>query len=328
MRRRDLLGFTFIVSTTCLSLVAVAEQTPKPWRIGNVTGGGGTAPSVLIPLIRQHLTSLGYVEGRDITIVDLTLPTRPEEREQALRKLIPQIDLLAVWSTIGAVAAKNAAPNTPTVFMSVGDPVRVGLVQSLSRPGGNMTGITFEATMETYGKRLQVLKEIVPDLKRVAVLCAVGDVNVGPAMAALEEAARGMDVSLLRVEFAAPGELDAAFASMKANWAEGVIVVAGAFTFANRERIAALTLTNRLPSSHGFSETVAAGGLVSIGPDFEAMARQGAAMIGKIMAGIKPADIPVEQPVRYKVAINQQTARTLGLTIPAALLASADEVIE
>jgi putative ABC transport system substrate-binding protein len=191
-----------------------------------------------------------------------------------------------------------------------------------------MTGITFEAAAETYAKRLQILKEIIPTLERVAVLGAQGDANVPFAMASLDKLAPAMGVILTSIEVKSSDGLLAAFEEMQRRRTEGLIVIAGAFTYVNAKRIADLALTNRLPSCHAFRETVIAGGLVSLGPDLVAMNRQGAAYIDKILRGAKPADLPVSQPERYEMFVNLKTAKALGVTIPPTLLARADEVIE
>jgi putative ABC transport system substrate-binding protein len=226
------------------------------------------------------------------------------------------------------VAAKRVTSGVPTVFVSVGAPVEIGLVQSLSHPGGNMTGISFEAATETYGKRLQLLKEIVPDLKRVAVLRAVGDPNVGFAMTSLEAAAPELGVSLVSVDMRSADDLESAFAEIKHSDVGAVLEIAGALTFNLGAETADHALGAHLPLCSAFRETVMAGGLVSLGPDFEAMIRQAAAQIDKIIKGTEPADIPVEQPTRYDLYINLKTARLLNLAIPPSLLGRADEVIE
>jgi putative ABC transport system substrate-binding protein len=220
------------------------------------------------------------------------------------------------------------AGGVPTVFVSVGAPVEIGLVQSLAHPGGNMTGITFEAATGTYGKRLQMLKEIVPELKRAGVLRAVGDPNVGFAMKSLEEAAPELGVSLVSVDMKSADDLESAFAKIKNSDVGAVLEIAGALTFTVGAEIADHALAAHLPLCSAFRETVMAGGLVSLGPDFAAMTRQAAAQIDKIIKGAKPADIPVEQPTRYDLYINLKTARLLNLTMPPSLLARADEVIE
>jgi putative ABC transport system substrate-binding protein len=226
------------------------------------------------------------------------------------------------------VAAKKVAGAVPTVFISVGAPVEIGLVQSLAHPGGNMTGMTFEAAIETYGKRLQILKEIVPDLKRVAVLRAVDDPNVGFAMISLNDAAPELGVTLVPVDIRSADDLEAAFAKMKDSEVEGLLAIAGVLTFTVGAEIAGRALAAHLPLCSPFRETVIAGGLVSLGPDLAAMTRQAAAQVDKIIKGTSPADIPVEQPSRYEVYINLNTGRLLNLTIPPSLLARADEVIE
>ena len=180
--------------------------------------------------------------------------------------MIPQIDLLVVWSTVGGVAAKKVGSGLPTVFLSVGAPVDEGLVQSLAHPGGNMTGITFEASTETYGKRLQLLKEILPDLKHVAVLGAVGDVNVGFAMTSFDRAAPGLGVTLTSVEIKSAGDLEVAFAKMKERQAEALIVVAGALTYTVGTRIAARVLAACCLRDQAFKRNIVAGGLLSLGP--------------------------------------------------------------
>jgi putative ABC transport system substrate-binding protein len=191
-----------------------------------------------------------------------------------------------------------------------------------------MTGTTFEATSETYAKRLQILKEIMPGLSRVAVLGTKDDPNFRFAMVSLKQSAPEQSVSLNQIELASAGDLDDAFNAIKQNGSEALIVVSGSLTYGIIQRTADLALAQGLPSCHGFKEAVAAGGLVSLGPDLIALARQSARMVDKIIRGERAADIPVEQPAQYLVSVNLKTAKTLGLTIPPALLARADEVIE
>jgi len=226
------------------------------------------------------------------------------------------------------VAAKKLVSSIPVVFLSVGAPVEIGLVESLNHPGGNMTGTTFEAATETYSKRLQILKEIIPNLNRVAVLRAKGDANVPFAMASLEGSAPTLGVTILPIDIESADDLDAAFVEMRRSQAEALLVIAGLLTYANRKQIADLALSNHLPSCHAFGETVAVGGLVSLGPDLYGTFGQAAAYIDKIMHGAKPADLPVQQPTRYEIHINLKTGKALGLEIPPTLLARADKLIE
>ena len=214
------------------------------------------------------------------------------------------------------------------MFLSVGAPGRDWARPKPRSSRRKHDWHNLEAAAETYGKRLQILKEIVPDLKRVAVLRAVGDLNVEFAMTSLNRAAPELGVGLVPVDIKSADDLEAAFASMKQSEAEALIVIAGGLTYTVGTQIADLALAARLPSCHAFKETVIAGGLVSLGPDLVAMSRPAAAQIDKIIKGISPADIPVEQPTRYELYINLKTARLLNLTIPPTMLARADEVIE
>ena len=327
MRRREfitLLGG----AVAAWPLVAKAQPTGKSWRIGQVIGGSAETNGHFARALEQRLGELGYRLGGNLVLVTRYASPQLTGMEDAIRSLIAEIDLLVAWGTIGAVAAKNVAGSLPVVFLTVGAPVEVGLVQSLSRPGGNMTGITFEAATETYGKRLQLLKEILPNLRNVAVLAAEGDANVTFAMQSLDKAAPELGVTLTRFGLRPGDDLAAKFRQMEQSDAEGLIVIAGALTYVKGKEIAELALAHRLPSCHAFYETVRAGGLVSLGPDIPAMAQQGAVYIDKIIRGAKPGELPVQQPTHYVLHINLQTAKRLGIEVPPSLLVRADEVIE
>jgi putative ABC transport system substrate-binding protein len=304
-------------------LVGEAQQAGKVWRIGNLTG---------VPAFRSaleaRLSDLGYISGRNIALVHEDAPLQPAGAEEVLKTFVPKIDLLVVWGTVYAVAAKRVTTTVPTVFLTVGNPVGIGLVNSLAKPGGNMTGVTFEAAAETNAKRLQLLQEVQPRLTRVAILRAVGDANVAPSMVSLEQAAPKLGITLLPVDMTSAENLEAAFAAMDRSRAQAVVVIAGAFTYLHSRRLAELTLSHRLPSVHGFKEAVVDGGLLSLGPDIIAMAKQAATYVDRIIRGAKPADLPVEQPIRYEVYVNLKTAKALGLTIPQSLLLRADHVIQ
>jgi putative ABC transport system substrate-binding protein len=323
MKRRE-----FIAGSTALVTYGISSgaMAAKQWRIGEVFGGN--PGQLFASAIGQALRDLGYVDGKDFQLqVRFAPPTRDGQKE-AILALLPDIDLLVVHGTLGGAVAKSVTSEIPVVFISVGAPVDVGLVESLAHPGGNMTGTTFEAASETYGKRLQLLKEILPELSRVAVLGAKGDPNVPFAIKSLETSAPLLGVSLSLVEMSSRDDLQNAFDDMKQNQAQALVVIAGVLTFANSKAIAELALTRGLPSCHGFKETVAAGGLISLGPDLLAVSRQGAGLVDKIIRGARPADLPVEQPTQYVVTLNLKTAKTLGITVPPQILARADEVIE
>jgi putative ABC transport system substrate-binding protein len=274
------------------------------------------------------LVDLGYVGGKNIVLIQKRSDPNIEAVESAILSLIPAVGLLVVGGTVGGVAAKKLVTSLPVVFVAVGAPIEIGLVESLSHPGGNMTGITFEAAAETYGKRLQILKEIQPKLSRVAVLQAQEDANVKFAIASLERAAPDLGVSLSPIGVGSPGEMASAFDEMERRQCEAVIVIAGVLTYGSGQQIAELALAHHLPSCHAFRETVAAGGLVSLGPDLVAVWRQAAGYIDKIIHGTEPKELPVQQPTRYELAINLKTAKALNIEMTAALVARADEVIE
>ncbi|MBV8652736.1 MAG: ABC transporter substrate-binding protein [Alphaproteobacteria bacterium] len=326
MRRRRFLA---LAATAALApgFAAQAEQMGKIWRIGQMSLGTDPTAPIATALERQ-LAELGYEQGKTMTLISRLVVPTPQAAEDAIRTLAPNVDLLVVWSTIGAVAAKKLASTIPVVFLSVGAPVDIGLVQSLAHPGGNMTGVTFEAASETYAKRLQFLMDIVPQLRRVAVLRAHGDVNGNFALTSMEKPAAEFGITLIPVDVEAAEQMDAAFARMKQAEAQALVVVAGGLTYDRSKEIAALALRYRLPSCHGFKETVADGGLVSLGPDVIMMAAQAASYVDKIIHGASPADLPIQQPTRYEVYLNLKTAKALGLAMPETMLAIADEVIE
>jgi putative ABC transport system substrate-binding protein len=327
MKRREFIVGSVAVFANALS--AQAETvTANAWRIGQILGGSRETSQNQVSALAQGLSEFGYVDGKNIQLHTQFAAPNLKDMQSAILSLLPNIDLLVIWGTVGGAAAKAVSPVIPAVFISVGAPVDIGLVESLAHPGGNMTGITFEAASETYGKRLQLLKDILPTLARVAVIGAKDDPNVPFATRSLEKAAPSLGVSLTAIEISAAADLIGAFDRIKREQLEAVIVVAGALTFATRKATADLALTNGLPSCHGFKETVAVGGLISLGPDLSGLGLQGASLVDKIIKGSSPADLPVEQPTRYVTSINLKTAKALGLIVPPAILASADEVIE
>jgi putative tryptophan/tyrosine transport system substrate-binding protein len=327
MRRRDFIGAIFGAALAWPG-DAHAQHPGKVWRIGDVLSTTPEHGEYLAEALEQGLADLSDVQGRNILLLHRYAGPQPDKVQKAILALLPQIDLLVVWGTVGGAAAKKAASDVPTIFVSVGAPVEIGLIQSLSHPGGNMTGITFEAATETYGKRLQILKEIIPDLKRVGILRAVGDPNVGFAMTSLNEVAPELGVTVVPIDIQSADDLKTAFTKIKDTRVEALLAIAGSLTFTVGAELAKRAIAAHLPLCSAFRETVMAGGLVSLGPDYTAMARRAAAQIDKIIKGTRPADIPVEQPSRYELYLNLKTARLLNLTIPPSMLARADKVVE
>jgi len=323
MKRRE---FIILLGAAAWPSSAHTQQSSSQIRICQLFPG--EYPEHVVRALEKRLEELGYVGRKTVRLRNVFVTPQPKAIEDRITEILPETDVLVVWSTVGSVAAKKIAQSIPVVFLSVGVPVDIGLVASLNRPGGNMTGVTFEAATETYGLRLQMLKEIIPKIRKVAVLKAKGDPNVAHAIAALEKAAPSLGIQLMQYEVRSSDELPAVFQQIEQGLADGLISIAGAFTFTNSTQIALLTQQHRLPSCHGFRDTVVAGGLISLGPDMVAIAIEGANFVDKILRGAKPADLPVEQPTKMEVVINLKTAKALGLDIPATLLGRADEVIE
>jgi putative ABC transport system substrate-binding protein len=329
MRRRDFIELIGRAAVWPLAVTwpssSIAEWTGRVWRVAVLPGSNGQE---VAKVLERSLGDLGYVHDKNIFLVNLFAEPTPQSTEDAILSILPTSDLLVVTGTLGGAVAKKLVTTKPVIFVSVGAPVDIGLVESLARPGGNMTGITFEASTETYAKRLQLLKEIMPELSRVAVLQPKGDPNVKFAMASFEAAAPLLGVQLLPVAVSSPNELAGAFDEMKRNHSEALIVIAGLFTVINSQQIAALALAHRLPSCHPFKGAAAVGGLIGLGPDIATMWRQAAGFVDKIIRGAEPKDLPVQQPTRYELAVNLKTAKELGLVLPPSILARADQVIE
>jgi putative tryptophan/tyrosine transport system substrate-binding protein len=323
MRRREFTAGLALVGTMTR---AWAQQSGKVLRVGQLLPGSAAVTGFQASTLEKRLAELG--DDRLVAMTDRYVPADQKGIEAEIAEISHSVDLLVIWGGVGAVAAKRLALQIPVVFLAAGAPVDIGLVESLAHPGGNMTGVAFEAATQTYAKRLELLKDIIPALHRVAVLRARGEPIVRLAMQSLEASAPQLGVRLLPVDFGAVGDLDAAFAQMEESGAQAVIVVAGALAFVHHARIAELALAHRLPSCSGNRESVQAGGLISLGPDLAVIARQGGDYIDKIIHGRKPADLPVQQPERYEIYLNLKTAKALNLSIPASLLARADGVIE
>ena len=299
-------------------LAAYAQQTGKLWRIGYL-GASSPATRPFIDAFQQGLRELGYVDGRNIVI---------EYRSDAADLVRLKVDVLVASTNPRAVAAKSATATIPIVMVNVADPVQIGLVASLARPGGNVTGLS-RIDSELIGKNLELLAETVPGVSRVALLSD----PVNPAhpilVARAKQAAQSLGLQLLKiVETREPSELETAFSSMAKERVTALLVVAGGMLAGQYTRIADLALRNRLPSMSGSSLYPGAGGLMSYAPSSVAPYRRAATYVDKILRGAKPADLPVEQPTEFHLVINLKTAKALGLTVPPSLLLRADQVIE
>ena len=326
MDRRTFLAGTGAVLLAA-PLAAKAQGPAKAPRIGFLSPLSLTADTRLEAFL-QGLRELGYVDGQTIAI-EFRFAEGKSERLPALAAELVRlkVDVIVATAQASTEAAKRATGTIPIVFAVVGDPVAAGLVSSLARPGGNITGLA-SAAPEVVGKQLELLKEVAPRISRVAILKNPNNPGHSVVLRQAEDAARALGMHLQVLEARNPSEIDAAFAAMRSQRAGGVLVVRDALVLAQRTQIAALTAKSRLPAVYGFRENVEAGGLMAYGASVSAMYRRAATYVDKILKGAKPGDLPVEQPTKFELIVNLKTAKALGLTIPPSLLARADEVIQ
>ena len=310
-------------------LAAEAQPAGKEPRIGFLSV---TSPSDRPPLLdafRQGLRELGWVEGQNIVIDYRYAEDRDDRLPGLAAELVRlKVDLIVSWGTQGVTAAKNATETIPIVMIAVRDPVGTGLIASLVRPGGNVTGVSGYAGLEIVAKQLVLLKETVPKIRRVAILSNPANAYHQLAIRELTVAARSLGVQLQLLEARGPNEFDGAFAAMAKERVGALLVLSDAVLNSHRTRLADLAARSRLPAAYGVRESVEAGGLMSYGPSFLDLFRRAATYVDKILKGAKPADLPVEQPTKFELVINLKTAKALGLTIPPSLLQRADQVIE
>ena len=281
----------------------------------------------MVAALRQGLNELGYIEGQTIAIEFRTAEGRSERIPELVAELVGlKVDVLLTGSSPGALAAKKATGTIPIVMVAT-DPVGLGLVDSLARPGGNVTGLSYfnEAIL---AKRLEMLRELLPELARVAVLRNPTVAAHATFWAETEVAARKLGVTLQALDVRGPDDFEAAFVAAGQGNAEALIAFDDGLTIAYRPRIVALVASSRLPTIYGLREFPDDGGLISYGPNFADLMRRSATYVDKILKGAKPSDLPVEQPTKIDLVINRKTANALGLTLPTTLLARADDVIE
>ncbi len=322
---RKILALTIVLALILLvPLAPDAQQPQKVRRIGFL----GNAPSPPMDAFRQGLRDLGWVEGQNLIIEWRWMQGRPErlpELAEELVRLNPDVILAATSTQVEAVRQKTKM--IPIVFGSHADPVGVGHVASLARPGGNVTGISMLMT-DLSVKKLELLKESVSGASRIAVLWNPTTPSHPPALKAVEAAARSLGVQLHPVEARVLEEFDGAFTAMTRERVGAFLVLGSPVYFSQRARLAELALKHRLPGIFNFREDVQAGGLMSYGPDINDMFRRSAAYVDKILKGAKPADLPVDQASRYDLVINFKTAKALGLTLPQSILIRSTDVIQ
>ncbi len=306
-----------------LSAASAKEHQPgKVYRIGFLRQG--QPPESFVEAFQQGLRERGYVDGQNVVVEFRfgSLDQLPQLAEELVRL---KVDVIAASAASAALAAKKATTSVPIVFATVNYPVEIGLVPSLGRPGGNITGTSFNAA-ELAGKRLELLKELVPSLRRVAVLSYPPYPTNAMQLKEAEVAARTLGMQLEPAPVRGPNDLDAAFKAVRG--ADGLLQLDNPFFTTHRARVAELAARSRLPAIYGYRQMVEVGGLMSYGPDVPDLHRRAATHVDKILKGAKPGDLPVEQPTKFEFVINVRTAKALGLTIPPSLLLRADQLIE
>ena len=313
--------------------LAVRAQQPatRIYRIGYlVAGSAGAGESArLSDAFRDSLAELGWIEGRNVVIEYRFAEGQVDRLPSLAADLVRMnVDLIVALPTPAALEARRATGAIPIVMVSVGDPVGLGLVASLAKPGGNVTGLSYTVGAFLVDKQLQLLKEAVPGLARVAVLSNPANLSHASAVDNARDAGRLLGLSLYVIEARGHTEFAAVFAAMVKQRAQALLVVQDSMFSLYRTQIAEHAAKNGLPSMYGLSASVEAGGLMSYGPNLSHQLRQAARYVDKILKGAKPADLPVDQPTRFELIINARTARTLGLTIPTAVLLRADRVID
>jgi putative ABC transport system substrate-binding protein len=307
-----------------------AQQAAKVPRIGYLAAAMSTNPH-FPEAFRQGLRDLGYVESRNILIEYRSAEGQLERLPDLAVELVRlKVDVLVSEGTPPTLAAKQATKTIPIVFASAADAVGSGIVPSLARPGGNVTGLSFLGP-ELVGKHLQLLKEAVPGITRVAVLwqpAGLGERTQREMLKEIQDAARALGMQLQLVEARSPGDFERAFSKMTTARADALTVLTSFMLLNERRRLTGLAAKNRLPAVYPWTEAVNAGGLMAYSPDRADLFRRAATYVDKILKGAKPADLPVEQPTKFELVINLKAAKALGLTIPQTLLGRADQLIE
>lgn len=325
MRRRAfVLGGVGVLAAT----LPVGAQAPRVIRIGRLSPLTPTTEAPFMDAFRKGLQELGWIEGQHYTIEFRFAEGQIERLPGLAASLVREhVDVILTGSNPGALAAKNATTTIPVVMVTTGDPIGGGLVASLARPGGNVTGVT-ALGQALNAKRLEVLRQAVPGLRRVAVLTNPGSPYTKSFLAERERVARELGLELPVIEAREPGELEPAFAAITRGRAGAVMVLTDVMFVTHRRTIVELAGRHRLPAVYGEREFVDAGGLLFYGASLVGMYRRAAFYVDRIAKGARPADLPVEQPTRLELVINLRTARALSLTLPPAFLLRADQVIE
>jgi putative ABC transport system substrate-binding protein len=325
MRRRQVI--TLIGGAAAAwPFAARAQQGGKKYIVGRFTAGSATEP--LNDLTTEALRELGWVEGENVLFERRYAENRLERLPELAADLVRlKVDVIVASGTLAPLAAKRATSTIPIVMTAAGDPLGTGLVATLARPGGNVTGMSLMAP-DLGGKRLELLNELLPRLARVAVLWNAANPYSANVFKETQRAGRTLGIEVQSLEVRAPDDFDNAFEAARKQRPDAMITIEDPLTVTYRKRIADFATEQQLPSLSGVREFVAAGGLISYGANLADLARRAAGYVDKILKGAKPADLPVQQPTKFDLVINLTTAKGLGLEVPPSLLARADEVFE
>jgi len=324
--RRAFLGT--VTGLLAAPLAAQAQRGAKTWRVGFLSGGG-RPPDGAPPLpLRQALQELGYVEQQNVIYLSRWANAKQDRLPGLAAELVGlKVDVIVTVGGPSSAAAKQASPSIPVVMALVGDADGLGLIDSLARPGGNVTGVT-DQSADLSAKRLEIITEAVPRAARIAVLWNADDRGMTLRYREVEKAARTLHVAVQPLGVREPDDFDMAFSAMTANRPDALIMVTDALTLLNRKRVIDFALVHRIPAMYEASLLVQDGGLMSYGANQDDNFRRAASYVDRIFKGASPSTLPVERPGRYYLTINLKTAKALGLTIPPALLLRADQVIE
>jgi len=326
-RRLDAFAAVLAIALAAASSIAHAQPTGKPYRIGFLGNTNEALEANLVGPFREGLRDLGHVEGRDVLIEYRWLEGRYDRLPALIGELLAaKVDVIVTAGTPATLAVKKATTSVPLVMIAVGDPVGTGVVPSLSRPGGNITGVTSIST-EMDGKRLELLREVAPGVSHVAVLWNAASPLQGLAEKQTQAAARTLQVKVLSLGVRTLQEIHGAFAAIVRERPGALLVLADRLFLQHRALIMDFAAQQRLPGVHAYRELVEAGGLMSFGPSYADMHRRAAYFVDRILKGAKPADLPVERPPTFELVINLKAAKALGLTIPQSVLLRATEVI-
>jgi ABC-type uncharacterized transport system substrate-binding protein len=325
LKRREFI--TLLGGAAAWPLVAYAQQATKLLTIGFLGQSTRSAASEWVAAFVQRLRELGWIDGRTIAIEYRWADGREERFPELAAELVRlKVDIVVTSGTLAVMALKQATSTIPIVFATAGDPVANNLVASLARPGGNATGLSI-LSADLAGKRLEILREVVPNLRRLAIMGNVGNPFAVLELGEVQGAAGKLGLEVAALNIRSAQDIAPAFEALKTG-ADALYVCNDALTNANRVRINILATGARLPTMHGYRDYVEAGGLMSYGVSIPNQFRRSADYVDKILRGAKPGDIPVEQPTKFDLIVNLTAAQALGLSLPSTLLARADEVIE